>query len=169
MVKNTEKNVKIKKKYQVHLDKLQRESNKTSKIILGKDLPTDLKRNDDIRDQIERISSRLEKKNEDLGNKNPIESFSSNLKNSLLNYKPNGASVNQRPGFNYASNSGKSVKDFLSEMPVSEINDIFFSEIGRVTSYDTYQKISDMISLVGEGIQVFADNIISPDSFGEFG
>ena len=155
----TEKNI-------ASLKELENTNKEADSIIVGV-VPESIKKTEYLKAQIEIITNRLEKENEKFGSNNPVETFSATHKESLLNLPLNDRN-SQNSGYSFSKNS-KSIKELLQDVPSSEISNIFFSENNRITDYDTYEKIYELISLVGEAVQVYVDNIMSPDDWTRYG
>ena len=61
--------------------------------------------------------------------------------------------------------SSKTIRDVLGNVSTTAVGSIFHQEQDRLNDYSTYRHIYEMIPQVGEAVETYRDNIISPDDW----
>jgi len=67
------------------------------------------------------------------------------------------------------SNKGRiNINDLVEGSEAAVINDLFYSELDRINRYDSYAQIKEYIPELGDVIDIYAENIVSPESFADY-
>ena len=117
------------------------------------------KNNDDI-NQIKNVIERITVKNNYVTGENPIEFLTKMAYNDKQNNVKSALESLPKD-----RNGNINLNRFMNGMNLSQVNEIYAEELDRISGYDDYRAITRYIPQISQGINIWKDNIISPDDF----
>lgn len=144
------------------LERARRASEEAEEIITGGNEP-ELEGREALDNIVRTIARRVGASHTRLTGGHTLETMARLRQDSLLSTQlvpGTGASVGVAKG-----TGAQTLMDALTAVETSAISELFATEKGRLDEYQTYQQITDLITQASEAVQIYCDNIVSPDDF----
>ena len=138
---------------------LDKSSMEMRKLMLGDEHKDTAEGGEDLDTLIAKVQRGMERSRQARGsNSNPLYATNAlQINDPLLDVK---ARVRGEP-----EGSTKTIRDVLGNVSTASVGSIFSQEQDRLNDYSTYRRIYEMITQVGEAVETYTDNIISPDDW----
>jgi hypothetical protein len=130
----------------------------TSSILYGVSQEF-LDRNSEEINKIKDTIKRLTIKNNYITGDNPIEFLTK------MSYNEKDAERKRLGKLPKDTNGKIDLNKFVNGMTLGQINEIYAQELDRISTYEDYQALVRYIPQLSQGVNIWRDNIISPDDF----